>query len=263
VSTRNTRSTRGNKARSGAPTRQAQQAPQHIRRPASPAPVTTASRRPTQAVQEEELDSIEYRGFGVDDGEEEEADLRAQEGQEDAEDGEDADEGEDLDSQYEDEDDDDGESEDFAVLEEDVEEYTAESYAQGVLVPMPSGKALRLRPYSLLSMLRQGRLPNHLQAAAERMLLEGDTASARPANREDARRQGQRSAARAVSQQTQNAHDSSELVDFLVCELVSSFRVVRREPRRGEVHVSQIFDADKQLIVTFAMQGQKALADFR
>jgi len=126
---------------------------------------------------------------------------------------------------------------------------TAASYRKGVEIPISNGEWVRLRPRSLMTMVRTGKLPNSLIGAARRMLSN----------------QGRQQKADAP-QDPQVARESLELQDYLITQLVSSMKFVMSDPDDcddDEVSVADMFEGDKNLIVAFAMQGQKALADFR
>jgi len=126
---------------------------------------------------------------------------------------------------------------------------TAASYRKGVEIPLANGEWVRLRPRSLMTMVRTGKLPNSLIGAARRML----TNQGRATNPN-------------APQDPQVARESLELQDYLITQLVSSMKFVMSDPDDcddDEVSVAEMFEGDKNLIVAFAMQGQKALADFR
>jgi len=126
---------------------------------------------------------------------------------------------------------------------------TAASYRKGVEIPISNGEWVRLRPISLLVMVRTGKLPNSLIGAARRMLSN----------------QGRQQKADAP-QDPKTSAESLELQDYLVTRLVTSMKVVMSDPDdcdEDEVSVAEMFESDKNRIVAFAMQGQKALAEFR
>ena len=126
---------------------------------------------------------------------------------------------------------------------------TAASYRKGVEIPLSNDEWVRLRPVSLMTMVRKGTLPNSLIGAAHRMLSN----------------QGRQQKADAP-QDPQVARESLALQDYLITRLVTSMKVVMSDPDQcadDEVSVDEMFEGDKNRIVAFAMQGQKALADFR
>jgi hypothetical protein len=136
------------------------------------------------------------------------------------------------------------------------EEYTAETYLQCHMVPLPSGKSIRLRPYSLISALHRGELPNTLVAPA-RKLLYGDEA---PKTRDHRRPQQPR------QDDDEDMKSGAAMTDWLCCQMIASFACVDKpqgECVRGEVSVWNILECDKIAITQFAMQGQQALNSFR
>lgn len=129
--------------------------------------------------------------------------------------------------------------------EVDAPEYTLESYSGSHRILLPSGKYIRLRPLSVLSMVRRGELPNALIPQARRAL--GlDTAPKKAAVNE--------------------TDDTLELTDYIVCQMVSSFAVVDKRPgecQSEEMSIDFMLDADKVAIFAYAMRGQEALSSFR
>lgn len=154
-----------------------------------------------------------------------------------------------------DEDEPDYQEEDEYSQRSDPEEYTAESYLQCHMVPLPSGKSIRLRPYSLISALHRGELPNTLVAPA-RKLLYGDEA---PKPRDHRRPQ-------QPHQDDEDMKSGAAMTDWLCCQMIASFACVDKpqgDCMRGEVSVWNILECDKIAITQFAMQGQAALNSFR
>lgn len=140
------------------------------------------------------------------------------------------------------------------------DEYTAESYLAGHLIPLPSGKSILVRPISLVTMLKHGAIPNALVPAARKLLYGNTTGAPTPQNR------GERRAQPGQSKSDLNADDGAELMDWMVCQLVASFKVVQKPQSRcgpGELSVGSMFESDKNALVSFAMKGQKALTAFR
>lgn len=127
---------------------------------------------------------------------------------------------------------------------------TAASYRQGTEIPLSNGEWIRLRPRSLNTMVRTKTVPNSLIGAANRMLATAGRTQNPNAPQDPKIGEGQ-----------------LELQDFLVTQLVASFRVVMEADYNPDdpeqVCVSDLFDADKNLIAQFAVQGQKALEPFR
>lgn len=163
----------------------------------------------------------------------------------------------------------------------EVEEYTADDYLADELVPMPSGKGLRLRRLSLISLVRTEQVPPNLLATA-RALLQMDEATGddeaprtrpttpvRPGKHGQLRGQpGQPQRPQrpqATAKQTTN-EDAFTLMDWVVCQSVCSFAVVdklQKECAPGEVSITRIADPDKTAIFNYILKGQRALADFR
>jgi hypothetical protein len=142
--------------------------------------------------------------------------------------------------------------------------YTAESYTRGIVVDMPSGGAFLLRPVSLLTLMRLGQLPNNLQGAAERMIYGNDQAKTQAGNRMERRGATRRS--QGPSNKSQDAKDTTALVDFLVQSLVANVKIVNKPQsrcRKGELSIAKVWESDKMAIVEFAMSGQKELSSFR
>lgn len=171
--------------------------------------------------------------------------------------------------------------------DEGPEEYTADTYLAGHVIPLPSGKSIRVRPMSFITMIerdeaeiaaarRDGReaktvIPNHLLAVARRMVF-GDGSkqsqqasgyAARRAAYEASRRGGRAEKPRTKAEETR---ESAQLIDFLCTKLIASFPVsMKPQVRcpRGVVSIESIFESDKIAVVQYAMQGQTALAAFR
>ncbi len=145
---------------------------------------------------------------------------------------------------------DDGEQEfvDGDIGESDLpEEYTADDYLAGQLLPLPSGKAVRIQPVSLLSMIQAKQVPNELLPAARKMV-------------------GLDEPIKSNAAKARMTDDTIQVMNFLVCELVTSFKVVDKPQSQcgvGEVSVTRMYEADKNAIVSFAMRGQRALRPFR
>lgn len=175
-----------------------------------------------------------------DDGDDEEDQVDDDDEDEDDEVDEEEDDDDDID--YSDADDEDG-----------LEEYTAKSYLQGHVIPLPSGKAVRVTPVSLLSMIDNGTMPPHLLAAARKQMYGKDDKLAR--------------AHEAILRQNkQRIGTNNDLLNFLCCQMIASFKCVDKAQvkcRNNEVSVHQLFEADKLAILSFAMQGQQALKNFR
>jgi hypothetical protein len=262
-------------------------------------------RRAQAAAQEDDEGERSGGGYVLEAGED--PDDLYNEGGEDLDDGEEDDDGEDAvdgvedwDEEEEDEEEEDDEGDDDEAVGEEtdyasrpsrvrspvVPEYaSAEEYLAGHVIPLPSGKSIRVRPVSLISMIerdetevilarREGRdaktvMPNHLLAAARRMVY-GET-KAKPANRLEERRaayqQGKRQAERTASGAKANeTRESAQLIDFLCTRLIASFKVSMKPQRLcppGVLSVGSIFEADKIAVVNYAMEGQRALASFR
>ncbi len=133
---------------------------------------------------------------------------------------------------------------------------SAAAYRAGVDIDLdqgkgkPGGRWIHLRPRSLNTMVRTKRLPNSLIGAANRMLANAGRAQQNP----------------NAPQDPKVGEGQLELQDYLVTQLVASFKVVMEADYTGaddEVCVSDMMDADKNLIAQYAMQGQKALESFR
>ncbi len=155
-----------------------------------------------------------------------------------------------------------------------IEEYTAEAYLTDELIPMPSGKGLRVAKLSLISLVRSGQVPPNLLHAARSILKLDDRADAtaqaalnRQQRREAERRSGQpqRDAQKSDGEPVTN-ESAVRLVDWVVCQVVRSFRVVdkvQEDCERGEVSIARILDPDKTAIFNYVLEGQTALATFR
>ncbi len=128
---------------------------------------------------------------------------------------------------------------------EEVEEYTIQSYVAHQVILLPSGKHIRVRPVSVTSLFRRGEIPNNLIPAAKKIL--GFTKEGK-------------------ANQSQADADYLDLIDFLTCKMIASFRVVdKRHEECGpdEVSVDNILECDKLAILQFSQQGQAALNAFR
>lgn len=135
-----------------------------------------------------------------------------------------------------------------------VEEYTADSYLAGNLCPMPSGKWMRLRPVSLLGMLDAGLIPNNLISAAKKMLY---GTGSKPV-------QGRPGQAPQMSEAERTT--TIQLMRHLAIAIIASFPVSsapQHECEPGIVSVYSIWDSDLSAIVSYATEGQTALAKFR
>ncbi len=155
-----------------------------------------------------------------------------------------------------------------------IEEYTAEDYLTDELIPMPSGKGLRVAKLSLISLVRSGQVPPNLLHAARSILKLDDRADAaqqqaavsRQQRREQERRGGQHTDAKAQDGQPATNEDAVRLVDWVVCQVVRSFRVVdkvQEDCERGEVSIARILDPDKTAVFNYVLEGQTALQSFR
>lgn len=148
-------------------------------------------------------------------------------------------------------------------LDDEQEEYTAASYTTGRLILMPSGGKLRIRPFSLISALKRGTLPAPLVAAAREMI-NGPEDKIAELRRKQAERE------RRNAPNSKPAPDGVDgqfaVMDYMVSRMIASFDVVEKSPdecQDGEVSIEQIFEADKICLISYAMQGQKVLEDFR
>ena len=130
-----------------------------------------------------------------------------------------------------------------------IEEYTADSYLQHQMILLPSGKYIRLRPYSLFSAMERGELPNILMnVASEHLYGKGKVPE------------------RRAQQKRDDDAEMGKLMDWLCCKMIASFRCTETPPEEcgpGEVSVYSMYDTDKVAILQFALQGQRTLSTFR
>ncbi len=123
-----------------------------------------------------------------------------------------------------------------------AEEYTASSYIAEQRILLPSGKYIRLRPISLMTLVRRGEIPNTLIAAA-RKLISGDKKGL-----------------------STTSEQETELIDFVVMKMIASFTVTdapQSACSSGEVSIESILECDKLAIFQYAWSGQAALRSFR
>ncbi len=137
----------------------------------------------------------------------------------------------------------------------DEEEYTAASYMAGQRIPLPSGKYIRVKPVSLISMIDQDKLPPHLLAAARKQVYGKDDRIAKM-HANDLTRRGQREGT------------DGELIEWFCCKVVTSFKCVLKPQAQCNTHANEVsvyhmWESDKIAIMEYAMKGQSALKPFR
>lgn len=104
------------------------------------------------------------------------------------------------------------------------------------LVELPSGNTARLRKPSLLTMMRQGQIPNHLSMAAV-------TAATGEASPDYAR--------------------TAELIEFMVIAAFVEPEVVADSPGEGQLSIDQVSDQDKTFVMGWVQSEARAVESFR
>src|SRR5580765_7201439 len=117
-------------------------------------------------------------------------------------------------------------------------------YVEGELVEFPSGNVARLKPMSLDTLIRLGRVPNVLLGLVASDLI-GKTDDETPLSDEEV---------------------TSELVrmmDTLALTMFLEPRVVEENPGSAEISVDMVSMTDKQFLMELVLDGSHKLRSFR